>query len=323
MPDTMVRGESFSGCAVSCRPVPGLRLALLVCALAAPFFAPSSAYAVPFVDRGIVPDPLSRRIEGEGGFLQSSSGWGEFSNYLASSDGEHAWDAKLGASVEVFRLRNLWSVDIGSDVELVASPNDDIHFKPRVFYWQESLFVMRRWKAVDWGIGYYHRCRHDIDNLDEYEMFNGEKLERVCIYDSVTLRAYPDPIGWNWGGGASGSARLTLDEHAYVLRQDSFDNSGADPLTLNNLLDTVALGLETEPFRRGMVGWYLNFKEYTDIYNSGGLVLSADILAETGLRFHGAGAAFDVFLRFEHFAETLMDPWRQEGDYLSLGLRLE
>ncbi|MGO8693648.1 MAG: hypothetical protein ACLQMF_08265 [Rectinemataceae bacterium] len=287
------------------------------------FFVPESSHAVPFADRTIVVDPFDSPIEGEGGFLQRSSGWGEFSNYLASSDGEHTWNAKLGASVEIFRLRNLWSVDIGSDVELVASPNDDIHFKPRVFYWQESLFVMRQYDFIDLGIGYYHRCRHDIDNIAEQAMF-GQDLERVCIYDSVTLRAYPKPFTWGWGKGEEGSARFTLDEHAYVLRQDSMSAQSSQPLTLNGLLDTVALGLETEPFRYGRVGWYFNLKEYTDFYNAeGGIVLSADLLAETGFGFHGNGGEFVVFLRFEHFAETLMDPWRQEGDYLSLGLRLE
>jgi hypothetical protein len=293
-----------------------------VVAFALQGFVASGVFAIPFVDRVIIPDPFDHIIEGDGGFLQRSSGWGEISKYAVSSDDEHAWDAKLGSSVEMFRLRNFLSVDLGSEIELVASPDNDIQFKPRVFYWQESFFVMQRAGILDWGIGYYHRCRHDIDNIAEQEQF-GEDLERVCIYDSVTFRAYPATIQWNWSGGSAGSARFTLDEHYYVLRQDTVPSQySARELSIDGLIDTIAPGLEFEPLRRGPLGWYLDLKEYTDFYYEGALVTSADVMAETGIIFHGIGARFAFFLRYEHFAETLVDPWRQAGSYSSLGLKL-
>jgi hypothetical protein len=89
-------------------------------------------------------------------------------------------------------------------------------------------------------------------------------------------------------------------------------------------MDTVALGLVAEPLRWGNWAWYLDIKEYTDFYRDGGsLVVSEDYFAEMGIRLHGDRASIGAFLRFEHFAETLVEPWRQEGDYLSIGLRVE
>ena len=241
---------------------------------------------------------------------------------LSSSDGEHSWDAKLGASVGLYRFEGLWSIDLGSEIELVATPDNDIHFQPRVFYWQESLFAMRRDGSLDWGLGYYHRCRHDVDNIAEENAF-AQVLERVCIWDSLSLRAYPRPLEWSWMGGLSGSARLTLDEHYYVLLQDSVPGQYAGrSVSLEDLVDTLAVGLVAEPLRWKAAAWYLAVKEYTDFYRaSGGASVSADVLAETGVALRGRGSSLEAFARYERFAETLVDPWRQAGEYLTLGLR--
>ena len=281
-------------------------------------------HALPMVDRTIVPDPFDFKIEGQGGFLQRSSSWGDFARYLSSTDEDHSYDAKLGAYVELFRLRNLWSVDAASEIELVANPANDIQFQPRVFFWQESIFAMQHLDFLDWGIGYYHRCRHDIDNLAQFQQA-GLLLERVCIYDSVTLRAYPLPLRWNWGGGAAGSARFTLDDHYFVLRVDDAQSRyGGRQLTLTDLVDSLALGLELEPLRLRFLACYVAFKVFTDLYGPAGQpTLSSDYLAETGIRFRGAGARLAFYLRYERFAETLMDPWRQTGTYLSFGIRVE
>ena len=237
--------------------------------LGAAILAPRVAFAIPFVDRTIVPDPFDAKINDEGGFIYGSSSWGEIAKYASTSDGAHNWDVKLGASIEMYRFANLWAVDLGSEIELLASPNNDIQFQPIVFYWQESLFVMRRDGFLDWGLGYYHRCRHDVDNIaEEYSL--GEDIERVCIWDSVTLRAYPAPFVWRWDAATSGSVRFTLDEHYYGIREDDVPEQYADrSLSLDNLVDTIALGLVSEPLRWTSLGWYVDLKEYTDFYAPG------------------------------------------------------
>jgi hypothetical protein len=281
---------------------------------------------VPFADRAISPDPLDKPIVGNGGFACDASGWGEFSGYVSTSDSDHAWNAKMGACEELYRFRNLWSVTVASDIELIANPHNDIDFSPRVFYWQESLFYMRHTDWFDWGLGYYHRCRHDIDNLGTF-VYDDVELERSCIYDSVTLRLLSRPFVWAWdsGGANRASLRLTLDEHYYVIRQDIslLSNTGPGP-TLTELADSLVVGLLVEPFRRGNFSWYLTGRECTDLYlPAGAPVVAADVLAETGLRWRGAAAGFSLFVRYEHFAETLEEPWRQPGDYVSIGLRVE
>lgn len=282
--------------------------------------------AVPFADRTIAPDPLDRPIVGEGGFASDASGWGEFSRFVGSSDNDHTWDAKMGAYEELYRSRNLWSVAVASDLELIANPDNDIDFFPRVFYWQESLFYMRRADWFDWGLGYYHRCRHDIDNLSQY-IVEGIELERVCIYDSITLRLLSRPVLWAWdsGGLDRASLRMTVDEHYYVIRQDATLVPEADRgLLLTDLTDSLVVGLLAQPFRRNNFSWYLTGKECTDLYLPGGApVVSADVLAETGLQWHGASASIALFFRYEHFAETLEEPRRQPGDYVTIGLQVE
>jgi len=282
----------------------------------------SGASAIPFADRTIVPDPFDERVEGPGGFLYGSSGWGEFSYFAAASDEDHSWDARLGARVGLYRIGNSLSLDAASEIELVSSPNNEIRLKPRAFFWQESLFAMRRDGALDWGLGYYHRCRHDVDNLYEEGAF-GEELERIGIWDSLSLRLYPRPLAWSWGGGFA-SLRLTADWHHYVLSQDCIpDRYAGRDLSLNDLADTLALGLILEPYRRGDLGFSIALKEYTDLYRKGDeLSLAADYTAEAALVLYGPRSSLSAFIRYERFAETLMDPWRQKGDYLLIGLRL-
>jgi hypothetical protein len=290
----------------------------------AAFVLAASVQAVPFADKPRTFDPFDAKIEGVGGFMNSTEGWGEFAKYVSTTDGDHNWDARLGANIEAFRYENRLSVDIASDIELIADGHNDIGFRPRVFYWQESLFVMESAGFLDFGLGYYHRCSHPVDNLIEY-LDTGNRLQRSAIWDSVTLRAYTEPVGFVWGNGTKGSIRGTFDNHAYVLTHDYVPSEYSNRRrSLSTLLDTCVFGIEAEPLRWGDLGWYVDAKAFFDIYRgTGKAFLSPSALAETGLTVHGRGGELSTFLRWERETETLVEPWRQDGDYLTIGMRVQ
>lgn len=111
-------------------------------------------------------------------FLNSIGGWGEFGAYRLQRDAEHAWFQKLGGYIEFFRTGDYESFTFISNIEFIANPNNDIRFKPRSIFWEEGFLYSRKVNTFLWQIGYFHRCKHDVDNY-----LSGK--ERALIFGSL------------------------------------------------------------------------------------------------------------------------------------------
>ncbi len=164
-----------------------------------------------FPDRWILINPLLDTADsvpaGQWRWMPSSAGWGEFGGYLLEHDAEHAWIQRLGALIELLRIGQTTSIGFTSEIEFIANPDNDIRFNPRAVFWQEGLLLTLAGEQHFWQVGYYHRCKHDVDNL-------AIGRERSLIYGSLMGR-YIVPIHHaTWRG--AGVIRADL----YTIRQD-------------------------------------------------------------------------------------------------------
>lgn len=133
-------------------------------------------------DRLYVFNPLFNKAGNVAGeeteVINSIGGWGEFGAYRIQRDSDHAWYQKLAAFIELFRTGDYESLSFISGMEFIANPDNDLRFKPRSIFWEEGLLYSRKADSFFWQIGYFHRCKHDIDNF-----LYGK--ERVLIYGSL------------------------------------------------------------------------------------------------------------------------------------------
>lgn len=105
-------------------------------------------------------------------------GWGSFGSYALSGDRDHHWYQQLAAFAEIYRHGNEWSVAVTSQIEFIANDDNDVNFSPRAIFWEEGLLITRRQNRFFLQLGYYHRCKHDIDNLRIGE-------ERTSVFGSA------------------------------------------------------------------------------------------------------------------------------------------
>lgn len=81
----------------------------------------------------------------------------------------------------MYRRGNQSSFAVTSQIEFIADTNNDINFSPRAIFWEEGLLYSRRVGRSFVQFGYYHRCKHDIDNFRFGE-------ERTMVFGSALVR---------------------------------------------------------------------------------------------------------------------------------------
>ncbi|OHD54500.1 MAG: hypothetical protein A2Y33_04865 [Spirochaetes bacterium GWF1_51_8] len=280
--------------------------------------------ALVFTDRNYFYDPFQFKIPGAAGAFTHFWGWGEFGRYVYQSDLEHYWSAKLGGYCEVFRYGDTFSAVIGSDLELMSATNSDIYFEPRAIFWQEMLYFFYHYEGNTFGLGYHHRCKHDVDNMNIF-IRTGKYVARVSIYDSITLRWNPDPIGIDWENGVFTWIEPYVKNHIYVIKSDLTTSNYTQPdMRITNILDTIELGAKIRVAEWEGISFYVHPAVFIDFYRKDKVLTApVDWLFEGGFRFAGKLACLEVFFRYEHFYDAGIDYNRISGDYWLIGLKLE
>jgi hypothetical protein len=255
--------------------------------------------------------------ENETKWINSVSGWGEFGGYLYSQDESHAWYQKLGGFFEFFRISDKNSLSALSNIEFIADPNNDIKFNPRAIFWEEAILYSSRAGEGYWQAGYYHRCKHDIDNLDI-------GYERSLIYGSLLTR-YTHPVIQNERTVAYGSLKGDL----YTILQDyrkPASNGLSEPVT-GDLSFSAALNFNIKQLISSMAGIYLSsFTQFNFYSSSRGIfkkMFTIDNVninggAETGIFLKGRGS-LQISLRYEYFSDTGFNIIPSKEHLLSLG----
>lgn len=258
--------------------------------------------------------------------------WSGFERY-AVSDNAHAWRNPFGAFAELVRWHTLTGKQANifavGTFEHIADPNNDISFNPRAVWWEEGVVYSTELDSVRFGeylaapsylqIGYYHRCRHEIDNL-----FRNES--RVMIYGSITGKYILPLPSSTPNEHAVFSARTDI----YTIRTDyRFPFQYLD--VLPSYFDLVAsVGVNAHyrnvlPWKQ--LGWYASaralFTAYAgnrDFFGRFGAInaVRLDYGATLGVSIEGV-VRCHIGLQYEYLADPEMKPFPQAQHLLSLG----
>jgi hypothetical protein len=294
----------------------GYRLLLILILLT------SAIYSQRMTERMVIFNPLlnvsNHAADNEISWVNNISGWAEFGGYLYDSDDSHAWYQKLGGFAEIFRISDRKSLAVLSNIEFIADPHNDINFNPRAIFWEEALLYSFRTGKDFWQIGYYHRCKHDIDNLDI-------GYERSLIYGSIHGR-YNHPVHF------SGNTELLA-----VVRGDFYtilqDYKKPEPVRLlspitGNLSFSTSFNFNLRHKFSEMTGLFISSFLQIDFYsNRKGVFRKLASIndvgvsggGETGFFLEGKGR-MKFGLRYEYFTDTGFNIIPQRAQLASLGI---
>jgi hypothetical protein len=281
-----------------------------------------SSFAQRLVEREIIINPIFTDLpdvqDGELLWMSSVTGWGSFGHYT-SGDREHEWYQKMGISLELFRRGNHAGLSFVSNIEFIANDRNNIRFNPRALIWEEGFVYSRRFRKSFLQIGYFHRCKHDVENLSE-------GYERSLIFGGLLgkiILAVKEPAPYCW-------SYLALQANIYTILQDlripdAFNRFNPN---LEQLLGTVAINFNNRKTLTKHFGIYINsygslnffgrnkgfvdrFQKLQTINFNGGI--------STGVAIQGS-IHFRIGLNFEYFSDTTIDPLPKHASLLTLGI---
>lgn len=277
-----------------------------------------------FPDRWFTINPLMNTLhptrEGEWSWMHSSGGWGEFGAYRLVRDAEHAWIQRLGTFIELFRVGNEASLAFVGDIEFIANPDNDIRFNPRAVFWQEGFLYTQRAGTSYWQVGYFHRCKHDVDNFIL-------RRERSLIYGSLQAK-YLLPLTIDDGAT---SALAVFRADLYTIRQDDRIPSSYSAQTphVKRMLGTAGAILHLRrPLSVRPLGLYATYWGMVNFYGTKESVLPKfDRIAQS--TFQGGAAAglaiegnthFRLGFTYEYLSDTGLNPYPEHAHLLTLGV---
>lgn len=285
-----------------------------------------SALGQRFPDRWLTINPLMNNPHpmepGAWSWMHSSGGWAEFGAYRILRDHEHAWVQRLGSFLELFRIGNEASLAVLGNIEFIANPDNDIRFNPRAVFWEEGFLYTQRTGSAFWQIGYYHRCKHDVDNLIL-------KRERSLIFGSL-LGKYLIPFSLENG---QTEALATVRADIYTIRQDDRVPSAFSDQTphVKRLLGTVGgvlhirRSLLTKPF-----GLFATYWGALNLYGlKEGVLPKLDRVhmstfqggLAAGIAIEG-NAHFRVGFTYEYLSDTGINPFPEHAHLITLGVTI-
>lgn len=253
-------------------------------------------------------------------WMSSLSAWGGF-GYYAVGDREHAWYQKLGVLIELFRHGEESSFFFESNIELIANDRNILGFNPRAIIWEEGFMYTLRLNQSFLQIGYFHRCKHDLDNLRE-------GVERTLIFGGLLFK-YILPV---IKATAHQKSYLALRTEIYTLRQDFRLPEKYMELNpnLEQLLGTLALNFNSRKSLSKNFGVYLNAYGSLNFFGENNGFLDRFNSLQT-VQFNGGvsagfaiqgGAHFRIGLNLEYFSDTVIEPFPKSSLLLSLGIMI-
>jgi hypothetical protein len=249
-------------------------------------------------------------------WLRNQGIWGNLARGFGSTEDRFAWSISTGGFIQLAEWDNSWLSIVG-DFEVLADTHNDISFNPQGIFWTEGLlYSIRQDSTTEYQMGYIHRCRHDIDNLDTN--IDGAAEERTLIYGSIMGRLIirnHSFLGINTS--TSGTLDLYLIKQDYRIPQELQDKKPSVKdlnlsLDLSMKFDLVHFGDALFYSRLGVrVAAYDWFKE-NDMH---------DYRLELGLGLGGEGTAMNIFAGYESLQDDYNSPNAWPTDYFYIGFR--
>lgn len=140
------------------------RLALGFAAALALLSAPP-AHSQMFAHRIVISVPLDDTTRTVG-LLPGFDYVADIEHASHSTDDERAWDARIGGTIELWRLPHSTAILAGVADEMVANSLKDGGFNPRGISWQLEIGAAHRFSFGTMQLDFEHYCRHAIDDID-------------------------------------------------------------------------------------------------------------------------------------------------------------
>ena len=251
-------------------------------------------------------------------WIPSISAWGGF-GYYALGDREHAWNQKLGVLIEIFRFGEKSDLFLVSHIEFIANNRNNIRFNPRAVIWEEGFMYTCRFNQSFLQIGYFHRCKHDVDNLSE-------GYERSMIFGGLLCK-YIQPVV---KASTHKSSYLALRTEISTIRQDlriPEKYMGATP-SFEQLLGIAAINFNNRRSISRYFGIYLNayasinfFGKNNGFWNRFNSLQTVQFNGGISIGFAIEGNAhFRFGLNAEYLSDNMIDPVPTSSSLLSIGI---
>jgi len=294
----------------------------LFCFIVVLFIFNTILFAQRLVEREIIINPLFTELPSiqydESSWISSVYAWGSFGNYTVG-DSEHEWYQKLGMLIELYRLGNNTSLSFESHIEFIANDRNSLGFNPRALIWEEGFLYTKRNSQSFWQIGYFHRCKHDVDNF-----IDGH--ERSLIFGGLLFK-YILPLTEH---NSNQWSYLAIQTEIYTILQDYRlpDKYMEFYPNIEQLLGSATLNFSTNNSISKYLGIYVNaygslnffgsnrgfssrFRSLHTIQFNGGV--------STGFAIQG-DAHFRIGLNFEYFSDTTIEPIPVNSSLFSIGI---
>ncbi|MDX1699894.1 MAG: hypothetical protein R3250_04705, partial [Melioribacteraceae bacterium] len=213
------------------------------------------------------------------------------------------------------------NISFESHIEFIANDRNTLGFNPRAIIWEEGFLFTNRHDNSFWQVGYFHRCKHDIDNYNE-------RQERSMIYGGLLFK-YITPLKKhefnNW-------IYLSLRSELYTILQDERSPQKHMEIKPNieQLIGSLSLNLNSNYGISKDFGFYYNiygsanfFSQYKSFFNRfkslHEIQLSGGVSA--GLTLQG-DAHIRLGLNYEYIPDNLIDIIPTSSSLLSFGIMI-
>lgn len=281
-----------------------------------------SAFSQRYPDRFVTLNPLADRSEQAQGtsWMHTSGGWAEFGAYRLARDGEHAWIQRLGAYLEMFRINDDASLTVVGNIEFIANPDNNIRFNPRAVFWEEGFVYTQRSGKNYWQVGYFHRCKHDVDNL-----LLG--TERSLIFGSLQGK-YLLPFSLDEGRT---EGLFAVRTEILTIRQDDRTPLTTNKLNLNDALGSLAGIVHLrQQLEQSVFGYYVTAWTGVSVYSTKAGIFNRFTSVDSatlnggfsgGMAIHG-NAHFRIGVTYEYISDTGINPVPEHTHLVSFGVTI-
>lgn len=266
---------------------------------------------------------------------------GEISNMMAgievgrsggSFQQEQAWQMRLHTVLEPYRFTSIaslkdevvWTTSLEFHQELTANPLNNIGFNPRTARWEEQLLVHAATPNASARGGWFHRCKHDIDNSDPpNEDATGpySPVRRTLILSGPTLGAMHAPVQHD-----RLTLRLAAAAEYYVINEDYRSPTTSTTGSWKGMHGAVWMRAEatwhcSSSFTLG-VNSYMSIPWFSSRYGiHDNDYLTCEARAEMVGSFVTQNAAMDLVLSAEHTFDEVAFLSPTPSTYVQFGIR--
>lgn len=297
---------------------------LILVAMLVGMVLPTSAQIKP--SRSVFTEPLdvlaAPGIAADAWFAaEAFRGWGSYQD-------DQAWQYRMHGGIEPFRFGEDSTATITTSLqfhsELTASSRNDLGFNPRTARWEEMLLVHVRASPLTFQAGWFHRCKHEIDNSeppDDAADPRYQPTRRVLIVSGPTATAVSPTLVTPLG-----RIRLMGGAEWYAVHEDY--------RTPDSVRTGSWEGLQGAVWARGQVDWtlsahieagasyYISFPVFTDRFGGpADIVVPHEAHAEAAVRFHSERAAIAVIAAADHTWDEVASFAAQPTTVIQIGVR--